>query len=131
MSKYKNHFIIHHSMGILNLKSAFPNVAWGELNNGFEKPLRIQWIIRTGHLKMDLVRFVLCTLVSRDCVPFCKYIKHHVYPRIQDIYDKFSSCLRMSWTIVSKKWISALDLSLYMNFLGERLCLFWGVFRRI
>ena len=21
-----------------------------------------------------------CTLVSRDCVPFCKYIKRHVYP---------------------------------------------------
>ena len=24
---------------------------------------------------LDLVEFVMCTLVSRDCVPFCKYIK--------------------------------------------------------
>ena len=23
----------------------------------------------------DLVKFVMCSLVSRDCVPFCKYIK--------------------------------------------------------
>ena len=28
----------------------------------------------------DLVRLVICTLVSRNCVPFCKYIKRHVYP---------------------------------------------------
>ena len=25
--------------------------------------------------------FVMCTLVSRNCVPFCKYIKGYVYPQ--------------------------------------------------
>ena len=29
---------------------------------------------------MDLIKFVMCTLVSRDYVSFCKYVKHHVYP---------------------------------------------------
>ena len=27
-----------------------------------------------------LIKFVMCTLVSRDYVSFCKYVKHHVYP---------------------------------------------------
>ena len=36
----------------------------------------------------DLLKFVMCTLVSRDSVPFFKYIKRHVYPRNQDTYDK-------------------------------------------
>ena len=28
----------------------------------------------------DLVKFVMCTLVSRDCALYCKYIKFHMYP---------------------------------------------------
>ena len=40
--------------------------------------------------ELNLVRFVMCTLVSRDCVPFCKYIKRHVYPRTQDTHDKLN-----------------------------------------
>ena len=30
--------------------------------------------------KLDLVMFVMCIMVSKDFVPFCKYIKYHVYP---------------------------------------------------
>ena len=26
----------------------------------------------------DVVKFVMCSLVSRDCIPFCKYVKRHV-----------------------------------------------------
>ena len=31
----------------------------------------------------NLVKLVMCTLVSRDLVPFCKYIKRHVYSGFQ------------------------------------------------
>ena len=36
----------------------------------------------------DLVKFVMYTLVSRDCVPFFSYIKLHMYPKNQGTYDK-------------------------------------------
>ena len=39
---------------------------------------------------MDLVKFVMCTLVSRDCVPFCKYIKRHMYPGYQGTHHKLN-----------------------------------------
>ena len=39
---------------------------------------------------MDLIKFVMFTLVSRDCVPFCKYIKLHKYPDNQGTYDKLN-----------------------------------------
>ena len=32
----------------------------------------------------------MCTLVSRDCLPFCKYIKRNVYPGNQDTHDKLN-----------------------------------------
>ena len=35
--------------------------------------------------KLDLVKFSMCTLVSRDCVPFCKYIKRLVYPTHENL----------------------------------------------
>ena len=38
----------------------------------------------------DLVKFVMYTLVSRDCVPFCKAIKRHVYPENQGTHDKLN-----------------------------------------
>ena len=38
----------------------------------------------------DLVKFVMCTQVSRDCVPFCKYKKRHVNPGNQSTYDKLN-----------------------------------------
>ena len=39
---------------------------------------------------LDLVKFVMCNLVSRDCIPFCKYTKRHVYPRHQGTHDKLN-----------------------------------------
>ena len=36
----------------------------------------------------DLVKFVMYNLVSRDCVPFCKYIKRHVHLGNQGTHDK-------------------------------------------
>ena len=33
--------------------------------------------------KSDLVKFVMFTLVSRDFVPVCKYVKRYVYPENQ------------------------------------------------
>ena len=33
----------------------------------------------------------LCTLVSRNCVPFCKCIKRHVYPGNQVTHDDLRS----------------------------------------
>ena len=30
-----------------------------------------------------MVRFAMCTLVSRDSVPFCMYMKRYVYPENQ------------------------------------------------
>ena len=38
----------------------------------------------------DLIKLVMHTLVSRDCVPFCKYIKRHVYLRNQGTHDKLN-----------------------------------------
>ena len=40
--------------------------------------------------KRDLVKFDISTLVSRDCVPFCKYIKRYLYPRNQGTHDKLN-----------------------------------------
>ena len=37
---------------------------------------------------LDLVKFAMCALVSRDCVPFCKYIKRHVFSGNQGTHDK-------------------------------------------
>ena len=37
-----------------------------------------------------MVKFVMCTLVSRDCVPFCKYVKRHMYPGNQGTLDKLN-----------------------------------------
>ena len=37
---------------------------------------------------LDLVKFVMCALVSRDCVPFSKNIKRYVYPGNQGTHDK-------------------------------------------
>ena len=39
---------------------------------------------------LDMVKFVLCTLVSGDCMPFCKYIKRHLYPGNQGTHDKLN-----------------------------------------
>ena len=38
----------------------------------------------------DLLKFVMCTLVSRDSVPFFKYIKRHVYSGNQGTHDKLN-----------------------------------------
>ena len=37
----------------------------------------------------DLDKFVMCTLVSTDGVPFCKYIKGHVCPGNQGTHATF------------------------------------------
>ena len=37
---------------------------------------------------MDLVKFVMYTLVSRDCIAFSQSIKHHVYPGNQGTHDR-------------------------------------------
>ena len=34
--------------------------------------------------------FVMCTLIFRDCVLFCNYIKRHVYPGNQGTHDKLN-----------------------------------------
>ena len=38
--------------------------------------------------KLDIIKFVLYTLISRDCVPICKYTKCYVYPKNQGTHDK-------------------------------------------
>ena len=49
--------------------------------------------------KRDLVKFVMCTLVSRDSVLFCKYLKRHVYPGNQDTHDKLNQIQQKKLTI--------------------------------
>ena len=39
---------------------------------------------------MELVRVVIFTLVSRENLPYCKYIKRPVYPRNQGKHDKLN-----------------------------------------
>ena len=39
---------------------------------------------------LDLVKFVMCTIVSRDCLCFCQYIKRHLYPGNQGTHDKLN-----------------------------------------
>ena len=46
-------------------------------------------MLRTSKF-LDLVKFVMCTLVSRDRVPFLKYIKRHVCPGTQGTHDKLN-----------------------------------------
>ena len=38
----------------------------------------------------DLVKFIMCTLVSREYLSLYKYIKRHVYPVNQGTYDKLN-----------------------------------------
>ena len=38
-------------------------------------------------ISSDLGRFFMCTLVSRDRIPFSKYVKYHVYPGHQGTND--------------------------------------------
>ena len=45
-------------------------------------------IIREGD--SDLVKFVMCTLVSRDYVPLLECTKRHVYPVNQGTHDKLN-----------------------------------------
>ena len=47
-----------------------------------------QMLRRSQVNNTDLVKFVMCTLVSRDCLRFCYYIKHHLYPGNQGTHDK-------------------------------------------
>ena len=81
------------------------NYLYSTLTNRVSQVLPI--ILYTLKLS-DLVQFVMCILVSRDCVPFCKYIKrpimctlgsrdcvpfceyieHYVYPENQGTHDK-------------------------------------------
>ena len=37
-----------------------------------------------------MVKFGMCTLVSRDGVPFCNYIERYVYYGNQGTHDKFN-----------------------------------------
>ena len=50
----------------------------------------------------DLVKFVMCTPVFRNCVPFSKYIKRHVYLGDQGRHDKLNQ-IRLCMLIVRKK----------------------------
>ena len=61
----------------------------------------------------------MCTLVSRDYLPFCKYIKRHVYPENQNTYDKLNQIrtLYLLFKGVETPGLRSLDL--------EDLC--WGV----
>ena len=43
--------------------------------------------------KPDLVKFVMCTLVSKDCIPFCEYIKCYVYPGNQGTHSELNQSL--------------------------------------
>ena len=40
--------------------------------------------------RVDKVQFVMCTLLSKEGIPFCKYIKRHVYPKNQGTHDKLN-----------------------------------------
>ena len=43
------------------------------------------------HIKyLNLVKFVMCTLVSRDRVLFCKCIKRQMYPGNKGTHDKLN-----------------------------------------
>ena len=50
----------------------------------------------------DLVEFVMCTLISRECVPFCKYIKRHVYPGNQGTHDRLNQIQRLKVEMFEK-----------------------------
>ena len=54
---------------------------------------------------LDLVKIVMCTLVSSDCVTFCKYIKRHVYPRNHGTHAKLNQIQKTySWYSESCCW---------------------------
>ena len=57
--------------------------------------------IRLKVQEWDLVKFVMCTLVSMDCVSFCKYVKRHVYPENQSTYDKLNQ-IKKKVTLISR-----------------------------
>ena len=57
-----------------------------QIENGVKFLIRVCCCLRL----IDLVKFVMCTLIFRDCVPFCRYIKCHVYPGNQGIHDKLN-----------------------------------------
>ena len=38
----------------------------------------------------DLVKYVMCTLASKDCVPFCKHLKRHVHTGIQGTHAELN-----------------------------------------
>ena len=44
---------------------------------------------------MDLVKFDMYTLVSRDYAPFCKYMIRYVYPGNQGTHDKLDQILEI------------------------------------
>ena len=39
-------------------------------------------------IALEKIKFVMSTLVSRDCLPFYQNIKRHVYPGNQGTHDK-------------------------------------------
>ena len=69
-------------------------------------PLKVFWQIlapkcylqqKFGRINfLDLVKFVMCTLVSSYCVPFCKYTKHYMYLGFQSTHDNLNK-INFSW----------------------------------
>ena len=56
-------------------------------------------------LNFDLVKFVMCTPVFRNCVPFSKYIKRHVYPWNQGTHNKLNQIRLGTNSLGSKFYI--------------------------
>ena len=70
----------------------------------------------------ELVKFTMCILVSRDCVPFCKYTKCHVYPGDQDIHDKLNQIHDLSIKVKKlKSYLVALIVSYRKSFAPKRI----------
>ena len=60
--------------------------------------------------RLDLIKFVMCTLVSRDCVPFSKFIEHHVYPGIKGTQDKLNQIQKISFFQPTCQQVSAMSV---------------------
>ena len=68
----------------------------------------------------DLDKFVMCILVSRDCLPFCKYIKCHVYPGNHGTHDKLNQ-IQKCWDQMQLEWKKVFDkitLSIHLSFIS-------------
>ena len=81
----------------------------------------------------DLVKFVMCTQVSKDCVPFCNCIEGHVYPGFQGTHDKLDQIIfflikiqKCQLSHHSKKKLVSWSHFLVFNFLQSQIITYFS-----